>query len=99
MSGDAPDVRNAGPAEDRSYRDHPDKETTMTLIQVELASAPAEARTEQLARLVYELLDAHADTEQLVDGPSTHLLWRLHMQYLRDLQRTGRAILARAGNP
>jgi hypothetical protein len=60
------------------------------------ASSPAADRAEQLARLVYELLDAHADTEQLAHGPSTPLLWRAHLHYLRDLQRTGREILARA---
>jgi len=51
-------------------------------------------RAEQLARLVYELLDAHADTDRLVRGPSTELLWQVHLRYLRDLQRTGREILA-----
>jgi hypothetical protein len=51
-------------------------------------------RAEQLARLVYELLDAHADTDRLVRGPSTELSWQVHLRYLRDLQRTGREILA-----
>jgi hypothetical protein len=63
------------------------------------ASSPASERAEQLVCLFYELLDAHADTEQLVHGPSTQLLWRTHLHYLRDLQRTGREILARAANP
>ncbi len=54
-------------------------------------------RTEELARLVYELLDAHADTDRLVRGPSTELLWQAHLHYLRDLQRAGREILAQAG--
>jgi hypothetical protein len=62
-------------------------------------SSPAPERVEQLTRLVYELLDAHADTEQLAGAPSTQLLWRAHLHYLRDLQRAGREILARAGNP
>jgi hypothetical protein len=52
-------------------------------------------RAEQLAHLVYELLDAHADTDRLVRGPSTQLRWQAHLDYLRDLQRTGREILAR----
>jgi hypothetical protein len=52
-------------------------------------------RAEQLAHLVYELLDAHADTDRLVRGPSTELLWQAHLDYLRVLQRTGREILAR----
>jgi hypothetical protein len=49
---------------------------------------------EQLAVLVYELLDAHADTDRLVRGPSTDLVWGAHLDYLRALQRTGREILA-----
>ena len=61
-------------------------------------SAPAADSAEQLARLVYELLDAHTDTERLAHGPSTGLLWRAHLDYLRDLQRTGREILARAAS-
>jgi hypothetical protein len=60
------------------------------------AVSPVAERAEQLVRLVYELLDAHADTEQLVRSPSTQLQWRAHLHYLRDLQRTGREILARA---
>ena len=66
----------------------------MSLLEIPTGSPGAE-RAEQLARLVYELLDAHADTEQLVRGPSTRLLWCAHLDYLRDLQRTGREILAR----
>ena len=62
------------------------------------ASSPAGDRAEQLARLVYELLDAHTDTEQLAHGPSTCLHWRAHLLYLRDLQRTGREILASAAS-
>jgi hypothetical protein len=58
-------------------------------------SSPAADRGEQLARLVYELLDAHADTDRLVHGPSTDAQWQAHLFYLRDLQRTGREILAR----
>jgi hypothetical protein len=58
------------------------------------AFSPAADRAEQLARLVYELLDAHADTDRLVRGASTELLWQAHLDYLRDLQRTGREILA-----
>lgn len=50
--------------------------------------------SEQLARLVYELLDAHSDTERLMHGPTDELHWRAHLSYLRDLQRAGRATLA-----
>ena len=70
----------------------------MSIPQIPVSSSAAE-RAEQLARLVYELLDAHADTEQLVRGPSTRLVWQAHLHYLRDLQRTGREILAGAANP
>jgi hypothetical protein len=62
-------------------------------------SSPDAERAEQLARLVYELLDAHADTDRLARGPSTDSLWRIHLLYLRDLQRAGREILAQAVNP
>ena len=58
-----------------------------------IASAAAE-RSEQLARLAYELLDAHADTEQLSHERPSQLQWSLHLSYLRDLQRVGREILA-----
>jgi hypothetical protein len=57
--------------------------------------ADASARTD-LAALVYELLDAHADsvqlTAELMDDPS----WAAHLDYLRALQRKGREMLARA---
>jgi len=49
-----------------------------------------------LTALVYELLDAHRDTEELMGAPSTHLEWLAHMHYLRALQRSAREALARA---
>ena len=52
--------------------------------------------TALLTGLVYELLDAHLDTEQLMSAPSTHLEWLAHLHYLRDLQRTAREALAKA---
>jgi hypothetical protein len=57
-------------------------------------SPAAAERLAQLNRLVYELLDAHLDTERLVYRGSTELRWRAHLDYLRDLQRTGHEILA-----
>ena len=54
-------------------------------------------RSEQLARLVYELLDAHADTERLVREHSSELQWRAHLGYLRGLLRVGREPLAEHG--
>ena len=56
--------------------------------------SPATERSERLARLVYELLDAHADTERLAHERPCELHWGVHMSYLRDLQRVGREILA-----
>ncbi len=70
----------------------------MSLPDIPITS-PAADRAERLARLVYELLDAHADTVQLAHDQSTDLLWRAHLHYLRDLQRTGREILARNVSP
>ena len=57
-------------------------------------SSPAGGRSEQLARLVYELLDAHADTEQLSRDREQDLRWRAHLDYLRSLQRVAREVLA-----
>jgi hypothetical protein len=43
-----------------------------------------------LAHLVYELLDAHDDTAQLAADLAIDSHWRVHLEYLRDLQRYGR---------
>jgi hypothetical protein len=59
-------------------------------------SPPAPEHVAELTGLVYELLDAHSDTERLGHEPTTSLQWRAHLHYLRDLQRIGREILARA---
>src|SRR5919112_1163502 len=48
-----------------------------------------------LAELAYELLDAHTDTAQLVDGLRYDPSWAAHLDYLRALQREGREMLAR----
>jgi hypothetical protein len=47
-----------------------------------------------LTRLIYELIDAHADTAELAAGLQDDLLWRAHLEYLRALQREGRSALA-----
>ena len=60
---------------------------------------PAAEAFALLTDLVYELLDAHLDTEQLMSAPSTHLAWTAHMYYLRDLQRSARVALAWTGSP
>lgn len=55
------------------------------------------AAPQSLTTLVYELLDAHADTAdlagELVDDPR----WAAHLDYLRVLQRKGREALSRGG--
>lgn len=56
------------------------------------SSAPVESLTE----LVYELLDAHADTARLASKLDGDDRWAAHLDYLRDLQRVGREALARA---
>jgi hypothetical protein len=58
-----------------------------------IVSAAAE-RAERLARVVYELLDAHHDTELLVRGKGSELDWDTHLDYLRTLQRLAREVLA-----
>jgi hypothetical protein len=57
-------------------------------------NSSAVERSEQPTRLVYELLDAHADTEQLSRTQHSELLWHAHLRYLRDLQRVAREVLA-----
>jgi glycine cleavage system H lipoate-binding protein len=54
------------------------------------------AVTEPLVGLVYELLDAHDDTERLVRAKSGEEAWTAHLEYLRSLQRVGRELLAHA---
>jgi hypothetical protein len=44
--------------------------------------------------LVYELLDAHADTAELGGELSWDPCWAAHLAYLRALQRIGRETLA-----
>jgi hypothetical protein len=68
-----------------------------------LSVLEADARTSEemsnLAELVYELLDAHADTIALADRvrvvDRSPTAWAAHLDYLRDLQRVGREALAR----
>ena len=46
------------------------------------------------ADLIYELLDAHLDTLALVGETESTAAWRAHLDYLRALERLGRAALA-----
>jgi hypothetical protein len=57
--------------------------------------ALAEHHSDELALVVYELLDAHDDTVRLGEGLESDLRWRAHVDYLRGLQRVGREALAR----
>ncbi|MFZ0381406.1 MAG: hypothetical protein WCD11_11230 [Solirubrobacteraceae bacterium] len=50
---------------------------------------------DEIAALVYELLDAHADTVVLADDLVEDGRWAAHVDYLRNLQRVGRETLAR----
>ena len=59
-------------------------------------SSPAALRVQQLVELVYELLDAHIDTELLATEQELDLSWAAHLDYLRDLQRVAREVLADA---
>ena len=61
------------------------------------AVAPSPGPSEQLTRLVYELLDAHDDTARIATGQDLDPGWEAHLSYLRDLQRVARELLAHAG--
>jgi hypothetical protein len=47
-----------------------------------------------VASLISELLDAHLDTVALVRETEASTAWNAHLDYLRALQRIGRAALA-----
>lgn len=49
---------------------------------------------EYVIELVYELLDAHADTTRIARDIYDDPTWAAHLDYLRDLQRIGREALA-----
>ena len=55
----------------------------------------AGAMTSELSALIYELLDAHADTADLAAELLEDPRWDAHLEYLKALQRTGREMLAR----
>jgi hypothetical protein len=60
-------------------------------------SVTALGLSEQLTRLVYELLDAHDDTARIAAALTWDDDWRVHLDDLRDLQRVGRELLAAGG--
>ena len=51
---------------------------------------------DELSRLIYELLDAHDDTSRIAAELVIDPVWSAHLEYLRDLQRVGRRVLAMA---
>jgi hypothetical protein len=55
-----------------------------------------ELDAESIEHLVYELLDAHADTARLAGTGELDPEWEVHLDYLRRLQRVGREQLAGA---
>jgi hypothetical protein len=59
-----------------------------------MRNAFASAPDRELILLIYELLDAHFDTAQLVGHSAAEPEWESHLAYLRDLQRVGRTALA-----
>ena len=52
----------------------------------------------RLVELVYELMDAHDDTAQLAQGLTSDVQWQAHLDYLQQLQRVGRELLAAGGD-
>src|ERR1700694_2485084 len=48
----------------------------------------------KLVELVYELLDAHDDTARLAQELGRDVQWAAHLDYLQQLQRVGRELLA-----
>ena len=47
-----------------------------------------------VTELIYELLDAHADTMRMAHDLDDDPSWAAHLDYLRDLQRVAREALA-----
>ena len=61
-----------------------------------VADQATESANALLVQVVYELLDAHADTQQLATRLNSDPAWSAHLNYLSQLQRTGREALATA---
>ncbi len=52
----------------------------------------------RLVDLIYELMDAHDDTARLAQGLTSDVQWQAHLDYLQQLQRVGRELLAARGD-
>jgi hypothetical protein len=61
-----------------------------------LTAGTTQSVIDGLSELIDELLDAHCDTVCLGDELQSDPEWAAHLAYLRDLQRAGHAIVARA---
>jgi hypothetical protein len=85
--------RSAAPARPRGRRDRRVVErSTLTMTNAN----PTTDLSDLMARLVYELLDAHYDTARLAEDVAEDERWHAHLAYLRDLQRVAREVLATA---
>lgn len=81
-------LRAPPPGEDRWHT-----ENALRADEHDVPHAAGRLGTPQLQALVYELLDAHADTVNLAADWSEPR-WVAHVDYLRSLQRVGRETLA-----
>jgi hypothetical protein len=82
------------------HRDRRSGESLVCEMQKGEASVPVKADALDggvVVALVYELLDAHADTAHLAAELTRDPRWGAHLDYLCALQRTGREALARIG--
>jgi hypothetical protein len=96
----SPAIREARPSQRARERlrpafvpGHGDELGSIAFSQPQTAPACFE-RSDQLARLVYERLDAHSDTEHLSGTPHSELLRHAHLRSVRDLERVAREVLA-----
>ena len=69
---------------------------TFAAVKPLMPPKPPKSDSKAVITLAYELLDAHADTLQLQDQAATATEWEVHRAYVRDLQRVGRGVIARA---
>lgn len=60
------------------------------------AGQPDPGAVPNLTALVYELLDAHADTAELAAKLPYEPYWAAHLEYLKALQRKSRETLAQS---
>jgi hypothetical protein len=52
--------------------------------------------SDEIPSLIYELVDAHDDTARIAAQLVADPTWSVHLDYLRDLQRVARELLAAA---